>query len=142
MTYPDGSRIRVGDLIWWDEGLCVGYVQAIAESKEEYESWGLAAPHIYVSNTHPFDPATRDEVGYPMSALEDDGVGLLSPEERGEFEEATAEAHSLAVSDLDGLIYSVTTEVQKCELVDWIFTFIKDRRVVEVIRIPAKVKRS
>lgn len=98
MTYPDGSQIHVGDLIWWDEGLCVGYVQAIAESREDYESWGLDSPHIFVSNRHPFDPslATSGGVAYGASFLEDDGIGPLSAVERLEFERATQLALSLA----------------------------------------------
>src|SRR4051812_37227185 len=86
MQYRDGSPIRVGDLIWWDEGCCVGHVQAVAESPEEYAAWGLDSPHVFVSNSHPFDPSVTSGVAYPATLLEDDGIGPLSAEERGEFE--------------------------------------------------------
>ena len=111
----DDSTIQVGDLIWWDEGYCVGYVQAVAESKNEYGSWGLDAPHIFVSNTHPFDPTMHIGVGYGESILADDGIGLLTLEERVQLEQATSQAHERA-ADLEYSTYSVFTDVRDCKL--------------------------
>ena len=136
MIYPDGSTIRVGDLIWWDEGLCIGYVQAIVESKEEYKSWGLDAPHIFLSNTHPFDSKITSGVCYNRASFDDEGIGLLNPEERKEFDQAILRAKKSVVADYS--TYAVTTEIQHSQQIGWIFTFFKDGKEVEVIKIPVQ----
>lgn len=151
MMYPDGSTIQVGDLIWWNEGCCTGYVQEIAESKEEYESWGLNAPHIFVSGTHPFDAASRNGIGYPETSFAAEAISRFTPEERIELGLATVEAHrlmelglasvrahSLAGIDSEHLIYTVDADVENCKRVGWVFTFIKGRKVAEVMKVPTK----
>ena len=135
MQYPDGSMIQIGDLIWWDEGFCVGYVQAIEESKTEYESWGQNEPHIFVSNNHPFDATTHSGVAYPESSLADDGIARLNPEERLEFDRAAVRAHRLVATDSD--CYAVTTEVRDSRLHAWIFTYYKDDKNVQAVSVPA-----
>jgi hypothetical protein len=141
MKYPDGSTIQVGDLIWWDEGYCVGYVQVIAESKDEYGSWGLDAPHIFVSNVHPFDPTIHTGVGYGESFLADDGIGLLTLEERVQLEQATSQALERVAADLAYSTYSVFTDVRDCKLVGWAFAFRKDDGT-ELKRITVPVKHE
>jgi hypothetical protein len=136
VRYPGGSTIRVGDLVWWDEGYCVGYVQVVAESKEEYEGWGLRCPHIFVSNRHPFDPTLGTGVAYDVACFEDEGIGLLTPEERNGLEQAAAKAQMNLKANPDDLTYAVTTEVQNCQQTAWIFTFMKDDEEVEVVKIP------
>ena len=126
MKYPDDASIRVGDLIWWNEGNCVGYVQQVAESKEAYVSWGLDAPCIFVSNTHPFDPQMHTGVCYDESVLEDEGIGLLTFEERVQLERATFQAHERVAADLEYSTYSVFTDVLDGKLVGWVFAFSKD----------------
>lgn len=123
MQYPDGSPIRVGDLIWWDEGYCVGHVQVVAESVEEYECWGLDSPHVFVSNNHPFDPALSTGVAHDAPSLEEEGIGPLSAEERAEFDRARAVALSQAPPSARTQPYSVTTDVQENKIVGWRFTF-------------------
>ena len=136
MTYLDGSTIHVGDLIWWDEGLRTGYVQEIAESKEEYERLGLSAPHIFVSDAHPFDPATPGPIGYPEASFASEGIGRLTPEERLDLDQATERARSLARIDSAHLISVVTAAIENCLQVGWDVAFIKDRRVAEVVKVP------
>ena len=135
MTYPDGSKICIGDLVWWDEGHCIGYVQVIAESKDDYERWGLAAPGIFVSNTHPFDQSLGSGVNYEQASFEDEGIGLLSPEELNRLEGAIAEARRLATVDFDTSTYAVTTEVKNCQVVGWILTFFRDGQEVQVVNV-------
>lgn len=134
MTYPDGSQIHVGDLIWWDEGHCVGYVQAIAESREDYESWELDSPHIFVSNRHPFDPSLATSIGvaYGASFLEDDGIGPLSAAERLEFERAT----QLALAGRCYSRYSVITHVEDCTIKSWTFHLFDAQGRENIIPIP------
>jgi hypothetical protein len=138
MKYPDGSMIQVGDLIWWDEGLCVGYVQVIAESKSDYAAWGLQAPHIFVSNTHPFDSTLLSGVSYPETCLKDEGIGLLTSDERIQLDKASARASDLVGVDLDYSTYSVTADVQNRQLAGWFFTFYKDGKELKKVKVPVE----
>lgn len=81
MKYPEGQNIKIGDLVWWDEGVCVGHIQVIAESKEDYESWGLSEPHIFVDNDHPFDSSIGIGIAHNHGCLENEGIGLLGKNE-------------------------------------------------------------
>lgn len=130
MNYPDGKKIQAGDLVWWNEGDCVGFVQLVADSRSEYESWGLGSPHIFVSNRHPFDPAMRTGVAHNGACLEDEGIGLLSEEERSEFEKAVQRAKNKLAVDTAYSSYSVQTKVQHCKQVGWIITFWQDDKEV------------
>jgi hypothetical protein len=123
MKYPNNSTVKVGDLIWWDEGHCVGHVQVIAESKEDYESWGFDHPHIFVSNRHPFDPTLETGVAHDEACFEDEGIGPLTADEQHEFQRATKHAHYLAGIDPGACTYSVNTEVREGKFLAWLFTF-------------------
>lgn len=138
MNYPDGSTVNIGDLIWWNEGTCVGYVQVVAESKDDYESWGLTAPSIFLSNRHPFDRSLGTGVQYERASFEDEGIGLLSPEESKQLERATAEARKFATEDFDILTYAVTMEVENCQHVGWVFTLFREGKQVQIVRVAAK----
>lgn len=136
MNYPDGQPICVGDLIWWNEGNCVGHVQVVAESKEEFESWGLDEPHIFVDNSHPFDPTIGSGVAHNGGCLEDEAIGLLNQAEIGLFEAAVNEAEAKAVTGLKSHQFSVTTECVNGRRVAWIFEITDGDSVVEKIRVP------
>lgn len=83
---PD--EIRPGDLIWWNEGACVGFVEEVMETPLQFERRGLDQPSIAVSNLHPIEanakkhkqvvgsPFCGATVVYSWRDLEDDGVGL------------------------------------------------------------------
>jgi len=143
MKYPDGSIIQVGDLIWWNEGYCVGYVQVIAESKEEYDSWGLDEPHVFVSNVHPFNSTIQSGVAEPESSLADEGIGLLTTEERVRLEQAANLAHQLLSADFKYSTYSVFTEVLDGKLVGWAFIYRQEHETESAkITIPAKPESS
>jgi hypothetical protein len=118
MTYTDGSEVRAGDLIWWDEGHCVGYVQSIIESREDFGRWGLNAPGIFVSNRHPFDGREVSGVNYDADSFADEGIGLLSVTERQEFERAKR----LALAGRKFSWFSATTLVEAGTLKAWMFT--------------------
>ena len=137
MKYPDGSMIQFGDLIWWNEGHCVGYVQVIAESKEEHVGWGLEQPHVFVSNVHPFNPTIQSGVAYPESCLAEEGIGLLTPEERVQLDEAAAQAHQLVGADLKYSTYHVLTQVLDGKLTGLVFRYLKeDGTELERVTVP------
>lgn len=136
MNYPDGSPVRVGDLVWWNGGACVGYVQGIAESPKEHETWGLDSPHIFLSNHHPFDPSIGSGIAYPETCFTGEGIGLLSDEEKGSLEAASLQA---IASVTDGLNYSscsVDAVVRENRQVGWKFTFHKNGTPVAETEIP------
>lgn len=132
MKYPDGSHVHVGDLIWWNEGNCVGYVQSVAESQTDYETWGLDEPGIFVSNYHPFDRSNPSGVFYPTDSFEDEGIGTLTLEEQKEFERAKR----LALTGRPHSWFSVTTDVEDNVLKSWIFTLLDEQDRKHVVAIP------
>ena len=133
MKYPDGSPINVGDLVWWNEGSCVGYVQVIAESEAEYVGWGLDSPHVFLSNIHPFAPGSNIGVAYPEACLKDEGVAPLIGEDRIRLDRASHRATSLLAATFDYTHYSVATEVKDRQLVGWVFTFWKNDEALQTI---------
>ncbi len=89
MRYLDGKTIKTGDIIWWNEGTCVGRVATIvepADTAEKMAAWGLDESGIFIS------PRIRlplvDGVYQPHSDFEDEGIGLMSENELAELYEA------------------------------------------------------
>lgn len=117
MKYPDGNIICVGDLIWWNEGSCVGYIQSVAESEEEYKSWGLDRPHLFLSNIHPFDPSEKSGIAYDEACLVDEAIGLLTKAESDDLTEAISKAA------ITGHSYSVFPEYENGRMTHWRFEF-------------------
>ena len=97
MNYPDGRMMQAGDLVWWNEGVCVGYIEEVIGTQDEWALWGLSEPSYAVSNLHPFEACStkhKQHVGgvvtggtvvYPETHMEDDGLGLLDDKEREEL---------------------------------------------------------
>lgn len=129
MKYPDGNVICVGDLIWWNEGSCIGFIQSVAESKEEYESWGLDCPHLFLSMIHPFDPSEKSGIAHDEACLADEAIGLLTKAEAHDLSRATTEAGITEPS------YSVYPEYENGRMTHWRFEF--QDSLLESIRIPA-----
>ena len=136
MNYPDGHLIRVGDLIWWNEGSCVGHVHVIAETPAEFEAWGLEEPHIFVDNTHPFDPTIGSGVAYNEACFEDEAIGLLDPKEIGMFEAAVKAAAEKSAIDFSSHRFSVTTKCVNGRMVAWVFDVRSGDSIVETVRVP------
>ncbi|RYD85622.1 MAG: hypothetical protein EOP84_01950 [Verrucomicrobiaceae bacterium] len=129
MKYPDGKVIHVGDLIWWNEGSCIGFIQSIAESKREYEAWGLDRPHLFLSMIHPFDPNEKSGIAHDETCLVDEAIGLLTEAEALDLSEATTKA---GITESG---YSVYPEYENGRMTHWRFEFPDSLR--EPIRIPA-----
>ncbi|MEY4483270.1 MAG: hypothetical protein RL693_722 [Verrucomicrobiota bacterium] len=127
--------MHVGDLIWWNEGACVGHVQEIVDSQSECESWGFNEPHAGFANHHPYDPSIQAAVFYPEGVLEDEGVALLTVDDIRTLREALTQAVSLSASNFTGHPYRITTETKDCVMRNWVFTFFDGDKVVDTIRI-------
>ena len=125
MKYPNGSRIRIGDLIWYNGGSCIGYVQEIAETEDQFVSWGLHSPHIFVSNEQPFDPSVRIGVAYSEVYIAEDGIGPLTAVELSQFSMAATRALGVVPSDVDYSTYSMISNIENCQSQELIFIFSK-----------------
>lgn len=117
MKYPDGSELNVGDLIWWNEGNCVGYIQTIAEKKKESEFWGCDHPHVFFTNIHPFDPLIIGGVAHDEFVFEDEGIGKLTNEEKKLFEKALGNAKIKSKTGFEGKSFSVRAHAQNGKMI-------------------------
>lgn len=129
--------MRIGDLVWWDEGHCVGYIQVIAQTNDDCQNLGLRSPHIMISNSHPFDPSVCIGVAHEVTCLDDQGIRPFTAREQQELERAATEAKIKLKTPPTDLTYTVTTEVQDRRQTGWVFTFFMDSQQYEVVRIPA-----
>ena len=159
MKYPreyslgaEPEEIRVGDLIWWNEGVCVGFIEEVMEAREDYERWGLDEPSIALTNLHPFNANEQKHkqcIGFVASGgtvvnsedqLEDEGIGLLSPHERSELEWAISEAKRRVAPEHHGAPYCVSAvmDMDRREE-DWHFHFVDHEcQIVETIVFPLR----
>jgi hypothetical protein len=123
--YSNGQppkTICEGDLIWWNEGVCVGFVEEVMEDPSDYERWGLDQPSIAFTNLHPFKANAekhKQHIGFVTTGatvvhpfdrqhLEDEGVGPLTPHERSELAWAISEAKSRVDSTYHNCPYCVS----------------------------------
>ena len=136
MNYPNGGEIKTGDLIWWNGGYAVAYVQSLLEAEEELTEWGLDEPHLFLANIHPFDPTSVAGIGYPESLLEDDGVRLLTENEKKQLAKVTAEASQATDVDFAVVPHSIGLEDTENEGREWVFSLIEGEDLVETARIP------
>lgn len=157
MKYPkeyslcaEPEEIHVGDLIWWNEGVCVGYIQGVMEVREDYERWGLDEPSIALTNLHPFDANEqkhKQNIGFVTNGgtvvnsenqLEDEGIGLLSPHERSELKWAISEAKRRVTPKHRDASYCVSAVMDMYRREeDWHFYFVDHEcRVLDTVVIP------
>jgi hypothetical protein len=150
MRYPEGKTIQVGDLVWWNEGVCVGFVEEIMETQVEFESWGLSEPSLAFTNLHPFEAnqtkhkqhignvITGGTVVNSESQIEDEGIGLLTEHERAELEWAIHHAKSIVAEEVSTLPFCVAArmDMDRTEE-DWHFHFVdKECKVVATAVFP------
>jgi hypothetical protein len=110
MLYPDGTSVKEGDLIWWDEGNCVGFVNEVIETEADQRKWGLRHPHISIGG-HPFRPGAPGFVTCPASLLADEGIGRLTADDCVQLNRAIEHAQAQAGVDLSIVDFVVQTEV-------------------------------
>jgi hypothetical protein len=131
--------MRAGDLVWWNEGVCIGHIEEIIGTQDECARWGITEPSYAVSNLHPFEACstkhkqhiggifTGGTVVYPETHMEDDGLGLLDDEECKELYWAISHAKSIAGEDFAHVpfcVYALMRDDLSGE--DWHFHFVDD----------------
>ncbi len=157
MKYPnqysfgtEREEVRVGDLVWWNEGVCVGFIVEVMEWPEEYARWGLDQPSIALSNLHPFHAnrvkhmqhiggvTTGGTVVNSADQMEEEGVGRLSDHERAELEWAISEAKGRVAPehrDAPFCVSAIKDMIRDEE--DWHVHFVDEEcRVVGTVVVP------
>lgn len=82
MQYPDGTEIRIDDLIWADEGIQIARIVGIFETAEEYAAWDETGPCIlYTQDIFSTAGGSSTPFCLPASLLEQEGIGTLTPDE-------------------------------------------------------------
>lgn len=155
VKYSNGKEpkvICVGDLVWWNEGVCVGFVEEVMEARPDYERWGLDQPSIAFTNLHPFERnedkhkqhigfvTTGATVVHPLDSqhLEDEGIGLLTPHEQSELVWAIREARSRVDPAYSSKPYCVSAlkDMERGEE-DWHFHFVDlECQIVQSVVFP------
>ena len=159
MTYPspnsDASelfKIRVGDLIWWNEGVCVGFVEKVLEKPCDYERCGLNEPGIALSILHPYEANQKKHtqhtgsftsggtVIYSAKYLEDEGIGMLAPSEQSELNWAIEKARSMVSEFLRSFPFCVSAMVDTAHGGEnWHFHFVDNEcRIIETAIFPLR----
>lgn len=82
LRYPEGHDVRVGDLVWWNEGSGQAVVASIVNSKDERLP-DMGEPGVFLC-LDPSNCSPTEDLWHPESQFEDEGLGLVRPEEREE----------------------------------------------------------
>lgn len=80
MNYLDGTEISAGDIIWWDEGVCLGLVTHILEQKKALEDMGLENPGVCVAFNICENDYTKWGLFLEHGDFEDEGIEKCSSE--------------------------------------------------------------
>jgi len=135
MHYPDGTSVQAGDLIWWDEGNCVGFVQEIIETEADQCKWGIAQPHISIGG-HPYRPAATGFVTCAESLFADEGIGRLTADVCAQLRKAIEHAQVQAGVDLSIVDFVVQTEVRDGVQTAWLIRIKQSGEERGTIRVP------
>lgn len=86
MKYLDGNEVRLHDLIWWNEGQCVGYVSEILETEKDWGKFGGEINEAGIFLSLDMSGQVFNSVVFKSyESFEAEGVGLLTEEETGDI---------------------------------------------------------
>lgn len=80
MKYPSGEEVKIGDLIWWDEGTEIGRVALLITAEEDQLMYGQDERGIFIE-TDPLARRLYPVVFYPESMFEDEAIDVLTESE-------------------------------------------------------------
>ena len=80
MNYCNGGEIHIGDCVWWDGGIKIGYILKVLSTESELADAGLDVPSILISLSDTSD-CGAPYVAYPQKGIIDDGIQPLLPDE-------------------------------------------------------------
>ena len=132
MKFSDGSPVKVGDRVWWNEGSAIGYVVGIHEREADFVSLGLSEPGVFIADFM----GPNVGVEYPRRVFEDEGIGLLSMEEV-RFADKLLAAATRFLSESKGLVAGLRRDTSSdCRL--WNVVFFRDGNPVNVVQVDAQ----
>lgn len=99
MRYSDGSTVRLGDLVWWDEENSIGRIIGIHETEEQCANWGIDGPGVAIC----YDGSGIGGlfIGYPRRAFAEEGIRRLTTDEEGEVDSVLQAARSFSSEKVD-----------------------------------------
>ena len=132
MKFPDGSLIKLGDVVWWDDENAIGSIINIHETEEECKNVGVEEPGILIC----FDGSGIGGliIGYPQRTFVEEGVRRLTPVEQREVNNVVRAARSYSSEKLDeittGLFRKKTNNLEF-----WNVIFYRNRQALRVIEV-------
>ena len=134
MKYPDGSTVRLGDLVWWDEGNSIGRIIGINETKEECTNWGVEDPGVAIC----YDGSGIGGlfIGYPQRAFAEEGIRRLTLEEERKLDDVFQAARSYS-SEKSVEITTGLFRKERNGLEYWSVVFYRNREALRVIEVAA-----
>lgn len=132
MRYPDGSTVKLGDLVWWDEGNSVGRIIDIHETKEQCANWGVEEPGVAIC----YDGAGMGGlfVGCPQRAFPEEGIRRLTTEEEGEVDGVRQAAQSFSPEKADDATTGLFRK-QRNSREYWNVVLYRNRQALQVIEV-------
>ena len=132
MNYPDGSTVKLGDLVWWDEENSIGRIVGVHETKEECANWGVGDPGVAIC----YDGSVTGGlfIGYPQRAFADEGIRRLTSAEECDVNNVVQAARLYSSEKSDeitaGLFRKKGNNVER-----WNVVFFRNRRAIRVIEV-------
>lgn len=129
--------MAVGDLVWWNEGRCLGYVQIIVETPEDLHLWGIEGTQgqAMIANHHPFDPNAMGFVRHDRECLAREGVAKLSKREIQLFQKAIQLAKPSSRYGFDDHGFSVMVKYRAGARFEWVFRLYDRNLLMEEIAV-------
>lgn len=88
-SFPNDNLIAKDDLIWFNEGVSVGFIYEIVEDPS---FWGVEETGVMIQSLHPLEVKEREDSPglffYPESSFADEGIGRLTDNEKKEVNRA------------------------------------------------------
>jgi hypothetical protein len=135
MKYPNGSKVEVGNAIWWDGGTQVAYVRAIFETVESFQAIGLSEPSIGLSF---YSGDSEFEVTVPERAFVPEGVEQLTDHEYKILKMKLAQALDCVYGDHHPVVsssYAASLIVANSQVIAWQIAFKKNKKLQLIVRI-------
>jgi len=132
MKYPDGSTVRLGDLVWWDEESSIGRIIGIHETKEQCANWGVEDPGVAIC----YDGSGMGGlfIGYPQRAFVEEGIRRLTTEEDAEVDRVLQTARSFSSEKADDVTAGLFRRKRNGREY-WNVVLYRNRQALQVIEV-------
>lgn len=69
--------MKLGDMVWWNGGIAIGYIYELLLDDHEITDWGLDEPSVIIGLAAARGPGVPF-ISYPVVCLQDEGIETLS----------------------------------------------------------------